>query len=36
MSYAGGLCREEVYAGLWLQQECGKHTLAGRPGEKRL
>lgn len=36
MSCAGGLCREEVCTGSWLQQECGKHTLAERPGEKRL
>lgn len=36
MSCVGGLCREEVYTGSWLLQECGKYTLAGRPGEKRL
>lgn len=35
-STTGGLCRGEVCAGLWLQQEFGKHTLAGRPGGKKL
>lgn len=36
LSCAGGLCKGEVYAGLWLQQEFSKHMLAGRPRGKRL